>query len=83
MSTTVRAPIKDDIPSNFEHIFEETGNDIGVACFLLEICNKFEVRIVFSLVGCRCERDVNVFTHHPLVEVISDLKAVLAPLLGR
>jgi hypothetical protein len=59
---------------------EETRNDIGVVGFLLEIRDKFEVRPVFGLVGCSCERDIHMITGDPFVEVIFNLKAVLAPL---
>jgi hypothetical protein len=69
-----------NIPSNLEHMLEETRNDISVACFLLKIQDKIEVRSVFGLVGCSCERNINVFTGDPLVEVVFNLKAVLAPL---
>jgi hypothetical protein len=67
-----------NIPSNLEHMSEKTRNDIGIACFLLKIHDKFEVRTVFGFVGCSCERDINMFTGDPLVEVIFDLKELLA-----
>lgn len=56
---------------------EETRNNVGVVCFLLEIQDKLKVRAVFGFVGCSCERDVDMITCDPLVEVIFDLKAVL------
>jgi hypothetical protein len=59
---------------------EETRNDIGVACFLLEIHDKFEVRVVFGLVSRSCERDIYMITGDPFIEVIFNLKAVLAQL---
>lgn len=55
---------------------EETWNDVGLACFRLKILDTFEVGAVFLLVGCSSERHVDMFTSHPLVEVIFDLKEV-------
>ena len=66
-----------NIPSNLEHVSEETRNDIYVLCFLLKIRHKLQVRTVFCLVGCSCERHINMFTGDPLVKVIFDLKEVL------
>ena len=66
------------IPSSLKHVLEETRNDIRVACFLLKISDEFEVRTVFALVGCSCERDIHMFTGDPLVEDIFNLKERLA-----
>ena len=65
------------IPSNLEHVFEQTRNDISIASFYLKIRNEFEVRAVFGFVCCTGERNVDMFTSDPLVEVIFNLKAVL------
>ena len=53
---------------------EETWNDVGLMCFLLEILDTFEVGTVFLLVGCRSERDIDMFACDPLIKVIFDLK---------
>lgn len=81
-TTIATAPVKNDIPSLFEHVFEETWNDVGLACFLLEIHDKLEMRTVFGLIRRSCEGNINVFSGDPLVKVIFDLKGVLTP-LGR
>jgi hypothetical protein len=39
-----------------------------------------EVRLVFGLVRCGCERDIYMFASDPLVKVIFNLKVVLAML---
>ena len=57
-------------------MFKETWN-IGIASFLLKICDKLEVRTVFGLVCCSCERDIDMITSDPLVKVIFNLKVVL------
>ena len=77
VSTTVIALVKNDIPSNFKHMFKEMRNDIGIMSFLLKIHDKLEVRTVFGLVHCSCERDIDMITSDPLVEVIFDLEVVL------
>ena len=77
-TTIATGPVKNDIPSLFEHVFKETRNDVGLACFLLEIHDKFEVRVVFGLVSRSCERDIYMITGDPFIEVIFNLKAVLA-----
>jgi hypothetical protein len=69
-----------DAPGILEHMSEKTRDDICLTCFLLEIGDKSEVGTVFGLVGCRSERDINMFTGDPLVEVIFNLKEVSAPL---
>ena len=69
-----------NIPSNLEHVSEETRYDIGITCFLFKIHDKTEVRLVFGLVCCGCERHVNMFSSHPLVKVVFNLNAVLATL---
>ena len=71
------APIKNDIPSDFKHMFKETRNNIGITSFLLKICDKLDVRTIFGLVCCSCERAINMITSDPLVEGIFDLKVVL------
>ena len=76
-STTVIASVKNDIPSDFKHMFKETRNDIGIVSFLLKIHDKLEVCTVFGLVRCSCERDINMITSDPLIEVIFNLKVVL------
>ena len=42
-TTIATAPVKNDIPSLFEHVFEETWNDVGLMCFLLKIHDKLEI----------------------------------------
>ena len=61
-------------------MFEETRNNIGIPCFLFKIHDETEMCMVLGLVGCSCERDVDMFTGDPLVEVIFNLKAVSAML---
>jgi hypothetical protein len=65
-----------NLPSHLEHMPEQTRDDIGLLCFLFKIRDEPEVRKVFGLVGRSCERDINVFTRDPLVEVIFNLQAV-------
>ena len=69
-----------NIPGHLEHMSEEPRNNVGVMCFLFKIHNKMEVRLVFGLVCCGCERDIYMFTGDPLVEVIFNLRVVLAML---
>ena len=71
------APIKNDIPSDFKHMFKETRNNISITSFLLKICDKLDVRTIFGLVCCSCERAINMITSDPLIEGIFDLKVVL------
>jgi hypothetical protein len=52
-------------PSHLKHVSEETWNDVCLACFLLKICDTFEVGAVFLLVGCSHERDVDMFSRDP------------------
>ena len=66
-----------NIPSNPEHVSEQTRNDISITCFHLKIHDEFEVRAIFGFVRCSRERNINIFTSDPLVEVIFNLKAVL------
>ena len=66
-----------NIPTNPEHASEQMWNDISIACFHLKICDEFEVRTVFGFVCCSRERNINMFTGDPLVEVIFNLKAVI------
>jgi hypothetical protein len=63
-----------DLPSNLEHMLEETRNNVHVMCLLLKIGDTLEVGTVFCLVGCSGERHIDVFPGNPLVEVIFDLK---------
>ena len=63
--------------SNLEHMFEETRDDISLMCFLLKIHDKFEVSAVFDLVGHSSNRNINMFTSDPLIEVIFNLKEML------
>ena len=62
-----------DIPSSLEHMPKETRNDVGFVCFLLEIHKTLEVGMVFCLVCCGSERNIDVFTSHPLIEIVFDL----------
>jgi len=55
-------------------VSEDTWNDVGLACFLLKIRDTVEVGTVFLLVGCRSERDVDMFASDPLIKVILNLK---------
>jgi hypothetical protein len=66
-----------DTPSSLEHMSEQTRDDVCLTGFLLKICDTFEVDTVFGLIGCSGERDVDVFSSDPLVEVIFDLKEEL------
>ena len=79
-TTIATAPVKNDIPSLFEHVIEETQNDVGLMCFLLEIHDKLEMSTVFGLIRRSCEGNINVFSSDPLIKVIFDLKGVLTPL---
>lgn len=79
-TATVTVPIKNDIPSNFEHVSEKTRDDISILGFLFKIRNKFEVRAIFCLVGCSCESDVDMLPSDPLIEIVFNLIALLAGL---
>ena len=76
MSALVKYRLNIDSPSTLEHMPEESRDNICLTCFLLKICDTFEVGTVFGLIGRSGERDVDVFTCDPLVEIIFDLKEV-------
>ena len=58
-------------------MFEEMRDDVSLMHFLLKICDKFEVSVVFDLVGHSSKRNINMFTSDPLIEVIFNLKETL------
>ena len=62
-----------DIPSSLEHMSKETRNDVSLVCFLLEIHETLEVCTVFCLVCHGSERNIDVFTSHPLIEIVFNL----------
>jgi len=55
-------------------VSKETRNDVSLVRFLLKIHETFEVGTVFRLVCRSSERNVDVFTRHPLIEIIFDLR---------
>jgi len=61
-----------DVLSGLEHM-PETRNDVGFMRFLLEIHETLEVGTVFRLVRCGSERNIDVFTSHPFIEIVFDL----------
>ena len=52
---------------------KETRNDVSLACFLLEIYETLEVGMVFCLVHHGSERNIDVFTSHPLIKIVFNL----------
>ena len=65
-------------PSNLQHMPEQMRDDVCLTRFLLEIRDKFEVGMIFCLVGCGSERDVNMITGDPFIQVVFNLKGLLA-----
>ena len=52
---------------------KETRNDVSLMCFLLKIHKMLEVGIVFQLVHHGSEGNIDMFTSHPLSEIVFDL----------
>ena len=67
--------------SNLQHMPEQTRDDVCLTCFLLEIRDKLEVGMIFHLVGCSSERDMDMIIGDPFVQVVFNLKGLLAPLM--
>ena len=65
-------------PSNLQHMPEQTRDDVCLMRFLLKICDKFEVGMIFHLLGCSGERYINMITGDPFVQVVFNLKGLLA-----
>lgn len=58
-------PLNMDSPSTLEHMPEETRYNVGLTRFPLKIHDMLEVGLVFGLVSCSSESDINMFTSDP------------------